>query len=182
LVGQVACLSEQRSDDVSGRDRAQVLDWHSNLKSIEDAPGNLFNRNGDIMDTSKYDETDGFKQGLQVRREVIGDEYVKFALESASDDPFSHDLQQFSTEHCWGTIWCRPGLDRRARSIICLTLLAAFGRTHEMKLHIPAAINNGLTRDEIKEIFLQTGIYAGMPAALEGFRVGRDVFAQMDAT
>ena len=132
------------------------------------------------MDTSKYDETEGFKQGLQVRREVLGDSYVEPSIKTGAEDPFSHDLQQFVTEYCWGTVWCRPGLDRKVRSIINLALLSALGRTHELKLHIRGGLNNGLTRDEIKEVFLQVGVYAGVPAAVEAFRTGREVFADMD--
>jgi 4-carboxymuconolactone decarboxylase len=132
------------------------------------------------MDTSKYDETEGFKQGLQVRREVLGDSYVEPSIKTGAEDPFSHDLQQFVTEYCWGTVWCRDGLDRKVRSIINLALLSALGRTHELKLHIRGGLNNGLTRDEIKEVFLQVGVYAGVPAAVEAFRTGREVFADMD--
>ena len=132
------------------------------------------------MDTSKYDETEGFKQGLQVRREVLGDSYVEPSIRTGAEDPFSHDLQQFVTEYCWGTVWCRPGLERKTRSIINLALLSALGRTHELKLHLRGALNNGVTKDEIKEVFLQVGVYAGVPAAVEAFRTGREVFADID--
>ena len=132
------------------------------------------------MDTSKYNETEGFKQGLQARRDVLGDAYVEPSIKTGAEDPFSHDLQQFVTEYCWGTVWCRDGLDRKTRRIINLALLSAFGRTHELKLHIRGGLNNGLTRDEIKEVFLQVGVYAGVPAAVEAFRTGREVFADMD--
>lgn len=132
------------------------------------------------MDTSKYDETEGFKRGLKVRREVLGDQYVEPAIRQGADDPFGHDMQQFVTEYCWGTVWCRDGLDRKTRSIINLALLSALGRTHELKLHIRGALNNGLTRDEIKEVFLQVGVYAGVPAAVEAFRTGRELFAEID--
>jgi 4-carboxymuconolactone decarboxylase len=132
------------------------------------------------MDTSKYDETEGFKQGLQVRREVLGDSYVEPSIRTGAEDPFSHDLQQFVTEYCWGTVWCRPGLERKTRSIINLALLSALGRTHELKLHLRGALNNGVTKDEIKEVFLQVGVYAGVPAAVEAFRTGREVFADIE--
>src|SRR3546814_9667781 len=95
------------------------------------------------MDTSKYDESERFKQGLQVRREVLGDEYVKPAIERGDKDEFQRALQQFATEDCWGSVWCRPGLDRKTRSIINLTMLSTVGRVHELKLHIRGAVNNG---------------------------------------
>ncbi len=132
------------------------------------------------MDTSKYDETEGFKRGLQVRREVLGDQYVVPSIEQGAKDDFTRKLQQFATEQCWGTVWCRDGLDRKTRSIINLTLLAGLGRTHELKLHVRGAINNGLTKDEIAEVFLQVGVYAGVPAAVESFRAAREVFADME--
>ena len=132
------------------------------------------------MDTSKYNETEGFKQGLQVRREVLGDHYVEPSINTGASDPFSRDLQQFVTEYCWGTVWCRPGLDRKVRSIINLALLSALGRTHELKLHLRGGLNNGLSKDEIKEVFLQVGVYAGVPAAVEAFRTAREVFADME--
>ena len=132
------------------------------------------------MDTSKYKETEGFKQGLKVRREVLGDSYVEPSINKGSSDPFTHDLQQFVTEYCWGTVWCRDGLDRKTRSTINIALLAALGRTHELKLHTRGAINNGMTKDEIKEVFLQVGVYAGVPAAVEAFRTASEVFADME--
>lgn len=132
------------------------------------------------MDTSSYDETEGFKRGLKVRREVLGDHYVEPSIRQGADDPFTRDLQQFVTEYCWGTVWCREGLDRKTRSIINLAMLAALGRTHELKLHIRGALNNGLSRDDVKEVFLQVGVYAGVPAAVEAFRAGREVFAELD--
>src|SRR3546814_17280464 len=101
------------------------------------------------MDTSKYDESERFKQGLQVRREVLGDEYVKPAIERGDKDEFQRALQQFATEDCWGSVWCRPGLDRKTRSIINLTMLSTVGRVHEPKLHIRGAVNNGVDRTRV---------------------------------
>jgi len=132
------------------------------------------------MDTSMYDETERFKRGVQVRREVLGDQYVQPAIERGAKDEFQRALQQFATEDCWGSVWCRPGLDRKTRSIINLTMLSTVGRVHELKLHIRGAINNGVSKDEIKEVFLQVGVYAGVPAAVEAFRCAGEVFADMD--
>ena len=118
-----------------------------------------------------------FDKGLKVRREVLGSEYVDNAIKNADD--FSRTLQEFVTEYCWGELWNRPGLDRKSRSMLNLAMLAALNRPHEIKLHIRGAINNGMTKDEIKEIFLQVGVYCGVPAAVDAFRSAREVFAEM---
>jgi len=131
------------------------------------------------MDTSKYDENKGFMQGLAARRKVLGDGYVAPSIAKGADNEFLHKLQQFVTEYCWGTVWCSDGLDYKTRSIINITMLAAFGRTTELRLHVRGAINNGLTKDEIAEVFLQVGVYAGVPAAVEAFREAQTVFDEM---
>jgi 4-carboxymuconolactone decarboxylase len=131
------------------------------------------------MDTSKYNNTEGFKQGLKVRQEVLGDQYVEPSINRGSDDEFTRKLQQFVTEYCWGTVWCSDGLDRKTRSTINIALLAALGRTAELKLHTRGAITNGMTKEEIAEVFLQVGIYAGVPAAVEAFREAKTVFDDM---
>ena len=118
-----------------------------------------------------------FDKGLKVRREVLGSEYVDNAIKNADD--FSRTLQEFVTEYCWGELWNRPGLDRKSRSMLNLAMLAALNRPHEIKLHIRGAINNGMTKDEIKEVFLQVGVYSGVPAAVDAFRSAREVFAEM---
>ena len=118
-----------------------------------------------------------FDKGLKVRREVLGSEYVDNAIKNADD--FSRPLQEFVTEYCWGELWNRPGLDRKSRSMLNLAMLAALNRPHEIKLHIRGAINNGMTKDEIKEVFLQVGVYCGVPAAVDAFRSAREVFADM---
>ena len=118
-----------------------------------------------------------FDKGLKVRREVLGTEYVDNAIKNADD--FSRTLQEFVTEYCWGELWTRPGLDRKSRSMLNLAMLAALNRPHEIKLHIRGAINNGMTKDEIKEVFLQVGVYCGVPAAVDAFRNAREVFAEM---
>jgi 4-carboxymuconolactone decarboxylase len=118
-----------------------------------------------------------FEKGLKVRREVLGAEYVDKAIASADD--FNRPLQELVTEYCWGAVWTRPGLDRRTRSIINLAMLTALNRPHEIKLHVRGAINNGLSKDDIREVFLQTAIYCGVPAAIDSFRVAREVFKEM---
>ena len=117
-----------------------------------------------------------FEKGLAVRRAVLGAEYVDKSIASADD--FNRPMQELVTEYCWGEIWNRPGLDRKTRSIINLAMLTALNRPHEIKLHVLGALNNGLTKDEISEVFLQTAIYCGVPAAIDRFRVAREVFKE----
>jgi len=119
-----------------------------------------------------------FDKGLRIRREVLGAEHVDRSLRNAND--FNKPMQDLVTRYCWGEIWGRPGLDRRTRSVINLAMLTALNRPHEIKLHVRGALNNGLSRDEIKEIFLQTAIYCGIPAAIDSFRVAQEVFAEVD--
>ncbi|MDA8308739.1 MAG: 4-carboxymuconolactone decarboxylase [Deltaproteobacteria bacterium] len=119
-----------------------------------------------------------FEKGLQIRREVLGAEYVDSSIQNADD--FTQSLQELVTRYCWGEIWGRPGLDRRTRSLLNLAMLTALNRPHEIKLHVRGALNNGITRDEIKEVFLQTAIYCGVPAAMESFRIAREVFKEED--
>jgi 4-carboxymuconolactone decarboxylase len=118
-----------------------------------------------------------FDKGLEVRREVLGAEYVDNALKNA--DEFTRPIQELVTQMAWGEIWTRPGLDRRTRSFLNLAMITALNRPHELKLHVRGAITNGLTKAEIMEVFLQTAIYCGMPAALDSFRVAKEVFAEM---
>jgi 3-oxoadipate enol-lactonase/4-carboxymuconolactone decarboxylase len=113
---------------------------------------------------------------MEVRREVLGSEHVDRATESATE--FTRDFQQLITEYAWGTIWTRPGLDRRSRSLITLTALVAHGHHEELALHVRAALTNGLTVDEIKETLLQTAIYCGVPAANTAFRIAQDVLEE----
>jgi 4-carboxymuconolactone decarboxylase len=117
-----------------------------------------------------------YEDGLQVRREVLGAEYVDKQV--AAPDDFIKPFQDLVTEYCWGAIWTRPGLDRRTRSIINLAMLTALNRSHEVKLHVRGALNNGLSKDDIREVLLQTAIYCGVPAALDSFRVAREVFKE----
>lgn len=118
-----------------------------------------------------------FEKGLAIRRAVLGADFVDKSIASADD--FSRPMQELTTEYCWGTIWSRPGLDRKTRSIINLAMLTALNRPHEIKLHVRGALNNGLTKQEISEVFLQTAIYCGVPAAIDSFRVAREVFKEV---
>ena len=117
-----------------------------------------------------------FDKGLKVRREVLGAEYVDKSIASADD--FNRPMQELVTEYCWGEIWNRPGLDRKTRSIINLSMLTALNRSHEIKLHVLGAINNGLTKAEISEVFLQAAIYCGVPAAIDSLPDAREVFKE----
>lgn len=119
-----------------------------------------------------------FDQGLATRREVLGAEYVDASIKNATD--FNIDMQELVTQYCWGDVWNRPGLDRKTRSFLNLAMIAALNRPHELKLHVRGAINNGLTKDEIKEVFLQSAIYCGVPAAIDSFRVASEVFKEMN--
>ena len=120
---------------------------------------------------------DAFDKGLATRRAVLGAEYVDNSLRNADD--FNMPMQELVTEYCWNEIWNRPGLDRKTRSFLNLAMLTALNRPHELKLHVRGAINNGLTKDEIKEVFLQAAIYCGVPAAIDAFRTAREVFKEM---
>jgi len=125
----------------------------------------------DIM--SKQSDSDLFKQGLAVRSEVLGADYVKKSLESA--DEFMMAFQNITTEMCWGYAWTRPGLDKRTRSIVNLAMLTALSKPNELKLHVRGALTNGLTVDEIKEILLHATVYCGIPAGLEAFKAAHEV-------
>ena len=117
-----------------------------------------------------------FDQGLATRREVLGAEYVDAAIQSADD--FNRPMQELVTQYCWGDVWNRPGLDRRTRSLLNLAMLTALNRPHELKLHVRGALRNGVTKDEIREVFLQAAIYCGVPAAIDSFRNAREVFKE----
>lgn len=115
-----------------------------------------------------------YEKGLEIRKEVLGASYVDQSITNADD--FNRPMQELVTTYCWGEIWGRPDLDRRTRSIINLAMITALNRPHELKLHVRGALNNGLSKDEIREVFLQTAIYCGVPAAIDSFRVAREVF------
>jgi 3-oxoadipate enol-lactonase/4-carboxymuconolactone decarboxylase len=111
--------------------------------------------------------------GMRVRREVLGDDYVDRAV--ANTTPFTAEYQELITRYAWGEIWARPGLDRKTRSAITLTALVALGHWEELAMHVQAALRNGLTADELKEVLLQSAIYCGVPAANRAFAVAQEV-------
>ena len=119
-----------------------------------------------------------FDQGLKIRREVLGSAYVDRSIQSADD--FNRPIQELITEYAWGAVWSRPGLTRQTRSLLNLAMLTALNRPIELELHIRGALTNGVSRDEIREVFLQSAVYCGEPAALESFRIARKVFAEVD--
>lgn len=121
--------------------------------------------------------SDKFNRGLKTRREVLGNAYVDASISKATD--FNWPMQELVTEYCWDEIWNRPGLDRKQRSILNLGMISALNRPHELKLHVRGALNNGLTKDEIREVFLQISIYCGVPAAIDSFRIAQEVFDEM---
>jgi len=120
------------------------------------------------------DENPRFKAGLAVRKAVLGEAYVNQSLANA--DEFMAPIQQFLTENAWGTVWTREGLDRKTRSLLNLAMLTALNRPNELKLHIKGALNNGVTKEEMREVFLQAAVYCGAPAGLDSFKIAQQVF------
>ena len=116
-----------------------------------------------------------YETGLKIRSEVLGKEYVENSMKTADD--FNKPFQEFVSEYCWGAGWGRPGLTKKERSMLNLAMIAILNRPHELKLHIRGALTNGLTKDQIREIFMQVAIYAGVPAGVDAFRQAREVFA-----
>jgi len=119
-----------------------------------------------------------YERGMEVRSAVLGKAHVERARGKIT--PFTEDFQTFITEYVWGGIWTRPGLDRRARSMLTIGMLAALGRIDEFRLHIRATANTGVTRDEIKEILMQVAVYAGVPVANSAFHHAQEILAEMD--
>jgi 4-carboxymuconolactone decarboxylase len=117
-----------------------------------------------------------FEKGLKIRREVVGDAYVDASLKGADD--FSMPMQELVTQYCWGDVWSRPGLDRKSRSLLNLGMIAALNRPEELAAHVRGALNNGVTKEEIREAFLQVAVYCGMPAGLNCFKVAKQVFKE----
>lgn len=117
-----------------------------------------------------------FDKGLALRREVLGSEYVDKSL--AERDEFTADLQQLVTEFAWGSVWTREGLPRPMRSLLCIVMLTALNRPHELRLHLKAALGNGCSPVEIREALIQSVVYCGVPAALDAFRIAREVFKE----
>jgi 4-carboxymuconolactone decarboxylase len=117
-----------------------------------------------------------FEQGMKIRREVLGDRYVDQA--EANKTAFDADFQRFITETAWGSVWARPNLDRKMRHLVTLAMLAALGKENELALHIRASRNTGVTPEELKEVFHQVAIYAGVPAANTAFAIAKKVYAE----
>jgi 4-carboxymuconolactone decarboxylase len=124
------------------------------------------------------DEKQRYDAGMTVRREVLGDAHVDRSLQHLT--PFNGEFQEMITRHAWGDIWTRPGLPRHTRSLVTIAMLIGMNREGELRLHLRAAKNNGVTRDEIKEVLLQSAIYCGIPAANATFHLAEAVFAEMD--
>ena len=124
------------------------------------------------------DERDRHAEGMKVRRAVLGDAHVDRSV--TNKNAFNEEFQDLITRYAWGEVWMRPGLPRHTRSLITLALMIAINRGDEFRMHVRAAFNNGVTRDEIREVFLQVAIYCGVPAGVDSFRQAREVFAEID--
>jgi len=123
------------------------------------------------------DEKQRYEAGMKVRREVLGDTHVDRSLEKLT--PFNGEFQEMITRHAWGDIWTRPGLSRHTRSLITIAMLIGMNREGELRLHLRAAKNNGVTRDEIKEVLMQSAIYCGIPAANATFHMAEEVWNEL---
>lgn len=123
------------------------------------------------------DERERYEKGMEVRRAVLGDAHVNRSLEKLT--PFNEEFQEMITRHAWGDIWTRPGLPRHTRSLITISMLIGMNRSEELKLHLRAAANNGVTRDEIKEVIMQSAIYCGIPAANATFHLAESVWDEL---
>jgi len=125
------------------------------------------------------DERERHEQGMKVRRAVLGDAHVDRANQNRN--AFNQEFQDLITRYAWGEIWSRPGLPRETRSMLTLAMMVALNRPDELRMHLRAAANAGVTRDQIKEVLLQSAIYCGVPAANSAFHVAEEVFAELDA-
>lgn len=124
-------------------------------------------------------DEDRLAKGLSIRSEVLGADYVARSMAQADD--FSRPMQELSSSYCWGEIWARDGLSRRDRSLLNIGMISALNRPHELKLHVKAALRNGLTREEIREALLQVAVYCGIPAGIDSTRIAQAAFAEYDA-
>ncbi|MFZ0201980.1 MAG: 4-carboxymuconolactone decarboxylase [Candidatus Sulfotelmatobacter sp.] len=124
------------------------------------------------------DDANRYQQGMKIRRAVLGDAHVDRALAATTD--FNREFQDFITRSAWGEIWTRPGLPRHTRSLLTLAMMIALNRGDEFRMHVKAAFNNGVTRDQIKEVLLQSAIYCGVPAANSAFHIAAELFQEMD--
>lgn len=127
-----------------------------------------------------YDENEAFKAGRDLWFEMRGAATAQTALDQAAQHEMTRDLRQFLFEHCFAAVWARPGLERATRSIITIAVLAALGRIEELKSHIRMGLNNGLTREQLKELFLHVGVYAGAPSAVAAVRAAMEEFTAID--
>jgi 4-carboxymuconolactone decarboxylase len=121
-----------------------------------------------------------FEAGLAVRKSVLGAEFVENAIASADD--FNRPLQELVTEYCWGACWTREGLSKKERSMLNLAMLTALNRPHELKMHVKGALRNGLTKEQIREVLIQTAIYCGVPAAVDAFRTAKEAIKEFEET
>lgn len=124
------------------------------------------------------DERERYTKGMEVRRAVLGDRHVDKTVKNRN--AFNEEFQEFLTRYAWGEIWARPGLPRRTRSLITVAMLVALNRADELRMHVRAALHNGVTREEIKELLMHSALYCGLPAANSGFHLAEEVFAEID--
>lgn len=120
--------------------------------------------------------SDLFDKGLEIRKSVLGEEFVNKSIDGA--DEFNMPMQELVTEYCWGKVWGRDGIEKKTRSLLNLAMISALNRPHELRMHIKGAMKNGVTKDEIKEVFLQVAIYCGVPAGVDSFRIAKEVFEE----
>lgn len=125
-----------------------------------------------------YNENELFKAGVDVKKSILSAEFVEFSLDNATE--FTREMQQITTEYCWGTIWTRPGLELKQRSLINIGILTALAKPNELKHHVKGALRNGCTTDEIKEVLLQCIIYCGLPAAVDAFKLTQEAIAEYE--
>lgn len=122
--------------------------------------------------------SDTFKRGFEIRKSVLGEEFVEKSFAAADD--FNMPMQELVTEYCWGAVWGRDTLPMKTRSMLNLAMISTLNRPNELKMHIKGAIRNGVSKEEIREIFLQVAIYAGVPAGVDSFRIAREAFSEME--
>ena len=128
------------------------------------------------MPQGDYEHNENFDKGVALRKEVLGEAHVERSLSRAAEDPFMQPIQQLTTEVGWGLVWARPGLPRNVRSMLSIALLAALGKDEELQNHILGALNNGVSKDQIREVLLYTTVYAGFPVGLKAFRTAKEFF------
>jgi 4-carboxymuconolactone decarboxylase len=124
------------------------------------------------------DDRKRYEQGLKLRRKILGDAHVDKSLKALT--PFNKDFQDFLTRYAWGDVWSRPGLPAKTRSMLTISMLVALNRGEELRMHLRAALNNGVSRDEIQEVLLQSALYCGLPAANSAFHIAQELFASLD--